>query len=47
MIIVMRPDATGDEVSQVAEKLRALGADVHISTEDGRTVVNGTTEVRL
>lgn len=47
MIIVMRPDATGDEVAQVVEKLQAFGADVHVSTDEGRTVVNGTTEGRL
>ncbi len=43
----MHPDATDDEVAQVVENLKALGADVHISSEGGRTVVNGTTEVRL
>lgn len=47
MIIVMHPDATGDEVSRVVDKLKALGADVSISMEDGRTVVNGSTESRL
>ena len=47
MIIVMHPDATADEVAQVVEKLRALGADVHTSSEGGRTVVNGTTDTRL
>lgn len=47
MIIVMHPDASDDEVARVIEKLRALGADVHTSTEGGRTVVNGTTDTRL
>lgn len=47
MIIVMHPDATRDEVAQVVERLRALGADVHVSNEGGRTVVNGSTESRL
>jgi 3-deoxy-7-phosphoheptulonate synthase len=47
MIIVMHPDATGDEVAGIVDKLRSLGADVHVSTESGRTVVNGTTESRL
>lgn len=47
MIIVMHQDATGDEVARVVEELRSLGADVHVSTERGRTVVNGSTESRL
>lgn len=47
MIIVMHPDATTDEVAQVVERLRALGADVHTTFEGGRTVVNGTTDSRL
>lgn len=47
MKIVMHPDATVDEVSRVVDKLEALDADVRVSTEDGRTVVNGSTESRL
>lgn len=47
MIIVMHQDASDDEVARVVDKLRALGADVHTSTEGGRTVVNGTTDTRL
>lgn len=47
MIIVMHSDATSDEVARIVEKLRTLGADVHISSEGGRTVVEGTTESRL
>ena len=47
MIIVMHQDASDDEVARVVEKLRALGADVHTSSEGGRTVVNGTTDTRL
>lgn len=47
MIIVMHPDATGDEVAGIVERLKSLGADVHVSAEGGRTVVNGTTESRL
>ncbi len=43
----MRPDATGGEVVQVVEKLQALGADVNVSADEGRTVVTGTTEMRL
>lgn len=47
MIIFMHQEATRDEVAQIVEKLRDIGADVHVSTESGRTVVNGTTEARL
>jgi 3-deoxy-7-phosphoheptulonate synthase len=47
MIIVMHSDATGEEVSRVVDKLRSLGADVHVSVEGGQTVVNGSTESRL
>ncbi len=47
MIIVMHPDATDDEVASVVDKLRTAGADVSVSSEGGRTVVNGTTEARL
>lgn len=47
MIIVMQPDATGEEIARVVDQLRVLGADVHVSTEGGRTVVNGSTESRL
>ena len=47
MKIVMHPDATAEEVSRVVDKLKALDADVQVSTEDGRTVVNGSTESRL
>ncbi len=47
MIIVMQPDATTDEVAVVVDKLRALGADVSVTTEAGRTLVSGSTESRL
>jgi 3-deoxy-7-phosphoheptulonate synthase len=47
MKIVMHPDATAEEVSRVVDKLKGLDADVQVSTEDGRTVVNGSTESRL
>ncbi|MDX1469259.1 MAG: 3-deoxy-7-phosphoheptulonate synthase [Acidimicrobiia bacterium] len=47
MIIVMHQDASDDEVARVVDELRARGADVHTSTEGGRTVVNGTTDTRL
>jgi 3-deoxy-7-phosphoheptulonate synthase len=47
MIIVMHADATADEVAGVVSKLEALGADVTVSIEGGRKVVNGTTESRL
>ncbi len=47
MIIVMHPDATTQEVAGVVDKLKALGADVSVTTEGGRTVVNGSIESRL
>lgn len=47
MKIVMHPDASADEVARVVDKLRALGADVQVSSQGGRTVVNGSTESRL
>lgn len=47
MIIVMHPDASGDEVAGVVEKLKQLGADVSVTKDGDRTVVNGTTETRL
>ena len=47
MLIVMRPDATDAEVASVVERLRSLGADVNVSTEDGRTVVEGSVESAL
>lgn len=47
MIIVMHPEATSEEVAQIVERLQDLGADIHITTDGGRTVVSGTTESRL
>lgn len=47
MMIVMHPDATEHEVAAVVDKLQALGADVSVTVEGGRTVVNGSTETRL
>lgn len=47
MMIVMRPDASEEEVAFVVTRLRSLGADVRISTEAGRTVVEGSVESRL
>lgn len=47
MIIVMQSSATGEEVARVVDQLRVLGADVHVSSDGGRTVVNGSTESRL
>jgi 3-deoxy-7-phosphoheptulonate synthase len=47
LIIVMHADATSEEVAGIVEKLKSLGADVQVTTEGGRTVVNGTTESRL
>jgi len=47
MIIIMQSDATPEEVADLVERLRASGADVSVSTEDGRTVVDGSVDVRL
>jgi 3-deoxy-7-phosphoheptulonate synthase len=47
MKIVMHADATGEEVAAVVERLTSLGADVSVTTEGDRTVVNGTNETRL
>lgn len=44
MIIVMHPDATAEEVARVVETLRTAGAEVSVSTEGGRTVVNGSVD---
>ncbi|HXV72082.1 MAG TPA: 3-deoxy-7-phosphoheptulonate synthase [Acidimicrobiia bacterium] len=47
MNIVMLPDATDTEVAEVAERLRARGAEVNVSVRDGRIVVSGSVEARL
>jgi 3-deoxy-7-phosphoheptulonate synthase len=47
MIIVMRPDATEAEVAGVVERLRSLGAEVNVTAEADRTVVEGTVESTL
>lgn len=47
MIIVMHPEATSEEVALIVERLQELEADIHVSTEGGRTVVSGTTEGKL
>ena len=47
MIIVMHPDATQEEVARVVERLRMIGAEVSITTDGGRTVVNGSIETLL
>jgi 3-deoxy-7-phosphoheptulonate synthase len=47
MIIIMQSDATTEEIADLVERLRASGADVSVSTEDGRTVVDGSVDVRL
>lgn len=44
MIIVMHPDATPDEVERVVQNLRSLGAEVSVSSQGSRTVVNGSVE---
>lgn len=47
MIIVMQPDATDREVAGVVERLRRLGAEVRVSTDQGRTMVEGSVESLL
>lgn len=47
MIIVMRPDATEAEIAGVVDRLQSLGADVNVSTEGDRTVVEGSVESTL
>ncbi len=47
MIIVMHPDASDIEIAGVVEKLRALGAEVRVSQELGRTVLEGSVETLL
>ncbi|MGD2042069.1 MAG: 3-deoxy-7-phosphoheptulonate synthase [Acidimicrobiia bacterium] len=47
MIIVMHPDATPNEVDRIVAKLQSLGADVSLSEQSGRTVVNGSIDVLL
>ncbi len=47
MIIVMHSDATEEEVESVVERLQSFGAEVSVSTEDGRTLVNGSIETLL
>lgn len=47
MIIVMRQDATEAEIASVVEQLRSMGADVSVSSDTDRTVVEGTVESTL
>lgn len=47
MNIVMLPDATETEITEVVERFRAMGAEVSVSREDGRVVVTGSVEARL
>jgi 3-deoxy-7-phosphoheptulonate synthase len=47
MIIVMHSDATPEEVAGVVERLRASGAEVNVTLQDGRTVVDGSVDIRL
>ncbi|MGB9613379.1 MAG: 3-deoxy-7-phosphoheptulonate synthase, partial [Candidatus Margulisiibacteriota bacterium] len=39
MIIIMKPDATDEQINQVAEKLKKLGFGVHLSKGTERTVI--------
>lgn len=47
MIIVMHPDATAAEVEVVVAELKARGADVTVTTDGQRTVVDGSVESLL
>lgn len=47
MIIFMHSDATPEEVAGVVDRLRASGADVNVMVLDGRTVVDGSVDIRL
>lgn len=47
MIIVMHPDASEAEVDGVVDRLRAMGADVRVSTDYERTIVEGSIESTL
>jgi 3-deoxy-7-phosphoheptulonate synthase len=47
MILVMHPDATPEEVAAVVERLRASGAQVNVTSQDGQTVVDGSVDARL
>lgn len=47
MIIVMHPDATDLEVSGVVERLRSLGAEVRVTVDQDRTVIEGSIESLL
>lgn len=47
MIIVMQADATERELEVVVDRLRSLGAEVRISQDRGRTVVEGSVEALL
>jgi 3-deoxy-7-phosphoheptulonate synthase len=39
MIVIMRPDASKEQVNQVVEKLKKLGFGVHLSQGEERTVI--------
>lgn len=47
MNIVMHPDATEAEVAFVVERLRGVGAEVSVATNEGRIMVSGSIEGRL
>jgi 3-deoxy-7-phosphoheptulonate synthase len=47
VIIVMHADATTEEVAAIVSRLETLGADVSVTNEGGRVIVNGSTESRL
>ncbi|MFO7547713.1 MAG: 3-deoxy-7-phosphoheptulonate synthase [Acidimicrobiia bacterium] len=39
MIIVLRPDATAEDIESVVERLRSIGCEAHVSTGQFQTVV--------
>lgn len=47
MIILMHPDATKQEVDVVVDRLRSLGADVRVGSDEGRVVIEGSVEMLL
>lgn len=47
MRIVMQPDAGDDEVAALVERLRAVGADVRVSSVDARVVVEASADPML
>jgi len=47
MIIVLRPDATDEQIAHVKEKLEAVGLAVHVSKGKERTVLGAIGDERV